>query len=125
MNRVDDPLQLPLALPAEPKQIDLATIQRQPSMTAAIALCVSLGGFDNDKDFCRRFGLDPGTWARIKSGDAHFPHDRLGELFSVCGNDVPLCSSLVVYAARWRTSKRSWKPPAAAISVLGRQPSPA
>lgn len=90
MSRVDDPPQVPLPLPSRPTEIDLATIARQPSMSAAIALCVSLGGFENDKDFCRTFSIDPATWARIKGGDAHFPQDRLEEFFHACGNEVPL-----------------------------------
>jgi hypothetical protein len=80
-----------LSLPLKPMQsVDIDQIRRQPSMTKAIELCVALGGFDNDKDFCRQLAVDPAVWARIKHGDAHFPHDRFQQLFDACANEAPL-----------------------------------
>ena len=82
--------QLRLTLPKQPQEVDHAAIVRQPSMTKAIVLCVDIAGFVNDKDLCRSIDLDPAVWARIKSGQANFPHDRLAELMDEAGNEVPL-----------------------------------
>jgi hypothetical protein len=70
--------------------VDLGQIERLPNMTRAIALCADLGGFENDKDFCRVVGLDTTVWARIKDGERHYPHDGYEELFDACGNEAPL-----------------------------------
>lgn len=59
-------------------------------MSRAIVLCADLGGFDNDKDFCRHIDLDPPVWARIKNGEANFPHEKYGALFDAAGNEAPL-----------------------------------
>lgn len=88
MSHVDR--QMPLALPHAMQVIDIETVRRQPSMTKAIVTCVDLGGFSNEKDFCRTVGIDPATWSRIKSGDAHFPHESFGALFDACDNELPL-----------------------------------
>lgn len=82
--------QLNLKLPKPPANVDHASIIRQPSMTKAIVLCADLAGFVNDKDLCRSVDLDPAVWARIKSGQANFPHDRLTDLMEQAGNEVPL-----------------------------------
>jgi hypothetical protein len=81
-------LALPFARP--PQDLDIVTVQRQPSMTRAIVLCVDLGGFDNDKDFCRHVDLDPSTWSQIKTGERCYPHDKFERLFDACGNEAPL-----------------------------------
>lgn len=82
--------QLNLSLPKPPVDVDHSSIIRQPSMTKAIVLCADLAGFVNDKDLCRSVDLDPAVWARIKSGQANFPHDRLTDLMEQAGNEVPL-----------------------------------
>jgi hypothetical protein len=82
--------QLRLTLPKQLQDVDHASIIRQPSMTKAIVLCVDMAGFVNDKDLCRSIDIDPAVWARIKSGQAHFPHDRLIDLMDEAGNEVPL-----------------------------------
>lgn len=82
--------QLSLSLPKPMQDIDHAAITRQPTLTKAIVLCADLAGFVNDKDLCRALDIDPAVWARIKSGQAHFPHDKLCELFDEAGNEAPL-----------------------------------
>ena len=82
--------QLRLTLPKPLQEVDHAAVIRQPSMTKAIVLCVDMAGFVNDKDLCRSVDIDPAVWARIKSGQANFPHDRLSELMDEAGNEVPL-----------------------------------
>lgn len=82
--------QLSLPLPAKPREVDIDAVRRQPTMTKAIVLCADLAGFVNDKDLCRSLDIDPAVWARIKSNQANFPHDKLDELMAQSGNDVPL-----------------------------------
>lgn len=82
--------QLRLTLPRKPQAVDIEAVRRQPSMTKAIVLCADLAGFVNDKDLCRSLDVDPAVWARIKSGGAHFPHEKLGDLMDQSGNEVPL-----------------------------------
>lgn len=80
--------ELPLARPVQ--EIDVEAVRRQPSMTRAISLCMDLGGFENDKDFCRAMGLDQSTWARIKDAERCFPQDLYERLFDACANEAPL-----------------------------------
>jgi len=82
--------QLHLVLPHKPQTVDIEAIRRQPSMTKAIVLCADLGGFVNDKDLCRAMDVDPAVWARIKSSQANFPHDKLNDFMDQAGNEVPL-----------------------------------
>jgi hypothetical protein len=82
--------QLRLTLPKQQQDVDHAAVIRQPSMTKAIVLCVDMAGFVNDKDLCRTIDIDPAVWARIKSGQANFPHDKISELMDEAGNEVPL-----------------------------------
>jgi hypothetical protein len=82
--------QLRLKLPKGMQTVDHEAVIRQPSMTKAIVLCADLAGFVNDKDLCRALDMDPPVWARIKAGQASFPHDKLETLFDEAGNEVPL-----------------------------------
>lgn len=82
--------QVELPLPRSMQEVDLDSIRRQPSMTRAIALCADLGGFENDKDFCRAVDLDQTVWVRIKDAERSFPQDRYEALFDACGNEAPL-----------------------------------
>lgn len=79
-----------LPLPREMQVIDLATVQRLATMTKAIALCADLGGFENDKDFCREMEVDPAVWSQIQTGARYFPQDKYERLFEACGNEAPL-----------------------------------
>ena len=82
--------QLPLRLPRKPQSVDIEAIRRQPTLTKAIVLCADMVGFVNDKDLCRSLDIDTAVWARIKNGQAHFPHDKLLDLFDESGNEAPL-----------------------------------
>lgn len=79
-----------LPLPREMQVVDLSTVRRMPSMTRAISLCAELGGFENDKDFCREVEIDPAVWSQIQTGARYFPQDKYERLFEVCGNEAPL-----------------------------------
>lgn len=80
-------LHLPLKTPIA---VDVEQVRRQPSLTKAIVLCADLGGFENDKDFCRQMTMDQGVWSQIQSGNRYFPQDKYEQLFDVCGNEAPL-----------------------------------
>jgi hypothetical protein len=58
-------------------------------MRGAIKLCAELAPVD-DKVICLELKIDAGQWSRIKSGQAHFPDEKLTMLMDVCGNEVPL-----------------------------------
>lgn len=83
--------QLELRIPrrAEPAAVDASVIARQRTFTAAIQLCVQTGGLA-DGQVAADLDIDAATWSRIKSGQAHFPQDKLEQLMQLCGNDVPL-----------------------------------
>lgn len=70
--------------------IDEKLIRQQGSLLAAIKLCISMAGFDSDKEVFMPLGIDAGHWSRICKGDAHFPVDKLTSLMDLCGNEAPL-----------------------------------
>lgn len=89
MTHVADP-QSELRLVRKAQQLDPSIVTAQPSLLASIKLCVSLGGFENEKPVAHRLEIDPGHWSRVMSGNAHFPTDKLGDLMDLCGNEAPL-----------------------------------
>ena len=70
--------------------VDTALVVKQPTLLSAIKLCISLGGFQCDKELYRELDIDAGHWSRILRGEAHFPVDKLGDLMDLCGNEAPL-----------------------------------
>jgi len=70
--------------------VDARLIEQQTSLLAAIKLCISLGGFDADKEVYKTLGIDAGHWSRIHRGEAHFPVDKLNSLMDLCLNEAPL-----------------------------------
>ena len=88
---VVDPLgQLDLALPGPMQTVDAELVRRQPSLLAAIKLCISLAGFNSDKAVYIALDIDAAHWSRICKGEAHFPIDNLSRLMDLCGNEAPL-----------------------------------
>ncbi|MCG7945832.1 MAG: hypothetical protein N0C84_05740 [Candidatus Thiodiazotropha taylori] len=83
-------LQIDLPLARDMQPVDIEVIRKQPSLSAAIKLCISLSGFDSEKQIYMTLGIDAGHWTRISKGDAHFPQDKLEPLMDLCGNEVPL-----------------------------------
>lgn len=81
--------QVDLPLKPDMVPVDAALVDKQPTFTAALLLCQQLSGLA-DKEVCAALKLDKAQWARIKTGDAHFPQDRLQTFMAVCGNEVPL-----------------------------------
>lgn len=88
MPTVDEP-ELKLVRKAEPVDVPTSLVLKQPSQSAAIALCVQVSGLD-DKEVYLSLGIDAGHWSRIMKGDAHFPVNKLNELCDMCGNESPL-----------------------------------
>lgn len=92
---------LPLRLRRVDQAIDVAIVTAQPTFLAAIKLCVSVAGFESDKQVYSALGIDASHWTRILRGDAHFPVDKLTELMDLCGNEAPLI---------WLTHNRGYDP---------------
>lgn len=84
-----DQTALPLA--SEMAAVDVTLVRRQPTFTASLILCQTLGGRE-DKELCGKHGIvgDPATWSRIKTGSNNFPQDRLLDFMDACGNEAPL-----------------------------------
>lgn len=72
------------------QEIDPKLISQQGTLLSAIKLCISMAGFDSDKEVFLPLGIDAGHWSRICKGDAHFPIDKLCSLMDLCGNEAPL-----------------------------------
>lgn len=81
--------------------MDPSLVIAQPTLLGAIKLCVSLAGFDSDKQVYAQLGIDAGHYSRILRGEAHFPVDRLSDLMDLCGNEAPLI---------WLTNMRGYDP---------------
>jgi hypothetical protein len=72
-------------------EVDLATIDAQPSMTSALVLCQSLAGLQ-DKELAGDKGIVKHTeqWSKIKNGSGFFPQDKLLPYMHRCRNEAPL-----------------------------------
>jgi hypothetical protein len=88
LKAVDHP-ELPLARKADRVDIPLDLVIRQPTLAAAISLCVQASGLE-EKEVYLPLEIDAGHWTRIMKGDAHFPVNKLNPLMNMCGNEAPL-----------------------------------
>ncbi|GGA00247.1 hypothetical protein [Dyella caseinilytica] len=82
--------QLSLRLARADQRVDPALVIAQPTLLASIKLCISLGGFEADKQVYSALDIDASHWTRIHRGEAHFPVDKLTALMDLCGNESPL-----------------------------------
>jgi hypothetical protein len=82
--------QIPLRLVRGRQDVDPSLVVAQPTLLGAIKLCISLAGFDADKQVYGELGIDAGHWTRIIHSEAHFPVDKLSALMDLCGNEAPL-----------------------------------
>ncbi|MBK8161499.1 MAG: hypothetical protein IPK59_23050 [Rhodospirillaceae bacterium] len=80
------------------RELDVGMVTQQPTLTGAIMLCVHISGLD-DRDLAKALAIDPAQWSRIKSGQAHFPQERMNRLMDICGNEAPLI---------WLASRRGY-----------------
>lgn len=92
------PGQFELPMKPQMQDLDVEMVTRQSSLTAAIVLCAQLAGLD-DRELAKALALDPAQWSRVKTGQAHFPQERLNRLMDVCGNEAPLI---------WLASRRGY-----------------
>lgn len=81
--------QLPLCRKPEKTTVPLELVLRQPSLAAAVALCVQVSGLE-EKELYLALGIDAGHWTRIMKSEAHFPLNKLNDLCDLCGNEAPL-----------------------------------
>ena len=81
--------QLALSRRASRMDVPLELVTAQPTLTAAVVLCVQVSGLGHN-EICLSLEIDPGHWARILKGDAHFPLNKLCALMDLCGNEAPL-----------------------------------
>lgn len=96
-----DEHQASLRLVRTAQAVDPVLVIAQPTLLAAIKLCISLGGFEADKQVYAPLDIDASHWTRIIRGDAHFPVDKLIALMDLCGNEAPLI---------WLTHARGYEP---------------
>lgn len=89
MSPVVSQLELRIARRAAPGRVDPATVALQPSLVAAINLCMNLSGLV-DGEISGALGIDAGNFSRMRRGIAAFPPEQLEQLMQLCGNQVPL-----------------------------------
>jgi hypothetical protein len=99
--QASDVAQIPLRLVRTTQAVDPSLVIAQPTLLAAIKLCISLGGFEADKQVYGALDIDASHWTRIHRGEAHFPVDKLPALMDLCGNEAPLI---------WLTHSRGYDP---------------
>lgn len=71
------------------REVPIELIKAQPSLLAAIKLCAQVSGLE-EKEIYLALNLEQAQWSRIKSGDMHFPPNKLNDLMDTCGNEAPL-----------------------------------
>lgn len=72
----------------ESVELDVTTIRRQPSLAAAVGLCISASGKER-KQVYGALDIDSATFSRIESGQANFPLNKLVPLMKLCLNEAP------------------------------------
>lgn len=80
-------------LPIKPamREVDIAMIDAQPTLTSALVLCQSLAGIQ-DKELAGPKGIVKHTeqWSKIKNGSGFFPHEQFLRYMHRCENEAPL-----------------------------------
>lgn len=64
-------------------------VERQQTALSALNTMVATSGL-SAKQICAHLDMDPGQWSRILAGQAHFPLNKLCDLFDVCGSELLL-----------------------------------
>lgn len=81
--------QLHLVRRAGKVALPLELIVAQPSLLAAINLCITASGLE-DKEIYLELGIDAGHFTNLRKGKGHFPTEKLNDLMDLCGNEAPL-----------------------------------
>lgn len=91
------PLQLRVVREVKETLSDEQVVQIS-SLTRACFKCIEESGLQ-DKSICLELDIDAGVLSRARSGQAHFPPDKIDVLMDLCGNEIPL---------RWQSLKRGY-----------------
>jgi hypothetical protein len=83
-------------------QVDLNVIERLPTFNASVAHCIGISGLDR-KEVYGALEIDAGTWSKMESGKAYFPHPKLESLYDICGNEAPLIWQMHSRGYDWRS----------------------
>ena len=86
---VDHQQHLTLSRRANRVAVTAEMLEAQKSLLAAINLCVTLSGL-SDQEVAAELEIQPAQFSRIKTGESHFPPNKLGPLMDLCGNEAPL-----------------------------------
>jgi predicted XRE-type DNA-binding protein len=75
----------------EVEEVSVASIGRKQNLLAAINYCIEVSGLD-DKEIALALGIDAGHLSNIRKGKpgCNFPTNKLDDLMTLCGNEVPL-----------------------------------
>jgi hypothetical protein len=76
---------------AQASSASVESIARKPNLLSAINYCIDESGLD-DNEIRLALQIDPGHWSNIRKGKAghHFPTNKLDDLMTLCGNEIPL-----------------------------------
>lgn len=58
-------------------------------MLGAINLCIDVSDLE-DKEIYLALEIDSGHFSNIRKGKGHFPTNKLDDLMTLCGNEIPL-----------------------------------
>jgi hypothetical protein len=77
--------------PARADSVTVDEIARLPNLLAAINRCMDVSGIE-DKEIQLALKIDAGHFSNIRKGKAgcHFPTNKLDDLMTLCGNEIPL-----------------------------------
>lgn len=64
-------------------------IETFPSVVESIRYSIRKRNL-TEKQVLMELNIDKGHWSRIMSGEAHFPLEKIFDLFSITGNVIPL-----------------------------------
>lgn len=82
----------------DPEEVSLVAIGKRQNLLSAINLCIEVSGLD-DKEIGLALGIDAGHLSNIRKGKGgcNFPTNKLDDLMTLCGNEIPL---------QWQALKR-------------------
>lgn len=73
------------------EEVSTSSIAKRPTLLSAINYCIEVSALD-DKEIALALGIDAGHFSNIRKGKAgcHFPTNKLNDLMTLCGNEIPL-----------------------------------
>lgn len=75
----------------EIEEVSISSIAKRPTLLSAVNYCIEVSGLD-DKEIAIALGIDAGHFSNIRKGKVgcHFPTNKLDDLMTLCGNEIPL-----------------------------------